>query len=223
MCAAKVKKTGDEGGEHWCCSLIENSTRLRASRGVGHSEGEAARQVWRYWRWTLGHEQPPPLVSDGWGGHHDALLEVFGKRHGSRRSPRRAWHYLQMVKIRDDYKRVIGLRPRLVWGKQLQQKQPLALHVAYVERTHLTSRLMQARLVRKTLRFSKRVWNLLDALFWGDVVYNLIHPLKTFRQPTHQPGRRWIPRSPAMLAGLTDHLWSVEELLSTLVIFTNSL
>lgn len=116
MCAAKVKKTGDEGGEHWCCSLIENSTRLRASRGVGHSEGEAAQQVWRYWRWTLGHEQPPPLVSDGWGGHHDALLEVFGKRHGSRRSPRRAWHYLQMVKIRDDYKRVIGLRPRLVWA-----------------------------------------------------------------------------------------------------------
>ena len=171
----------------------------------------------------MGQDHPPPLVSDGWGGHHDALLEVFGKRGGAHRYPGKGWHYVQMVKIRDDYRRVIGLRMKVVWGKALQSKQPLAAHVAYVERTHLTSRLMNARLARKSLRFSKRVGALIASCFWGDAVYNLVRPLKSLRQRTHQTGRRWKPRSPAMAAGLTDHLWSVSELLHILPIFTNSL
>ena len=32
------------------------------------------------------------------------------------------------------------------------------------------------------------------------------------------PGRRWWPRSPVMAAGLTDHLWTVKELLTTVVL-----
>lgn len=190
---------------------------------MGHSEGEAAQRVWRYWRWTMGRNHPPPLVSDGWGGHHDALLEVFGKRSGRRRSPGQGWHYMQVVKIHDDYQRVIGLRPRIIWGKQLQAQKPLSAQVAYVERTHLTSRLMNARLVRQTLRFSKRVGPLIASWFWGDAVYNLVHPLRSLRQRTTQGGRRWIARSPAMAAGLTDHLWTIQELLHVVPIFTNSL
>lgn len=191
---------------------------------MGHSEGEAAQQLWRYWRWTLGRNRPPPLVSDGWGGHHDALLEVLGTHHRRQRTPGQHWHYLKVIKVRDDYKRVIGLRPRLVWGKDLQAKQPLPAHLAYVERTHLTSRLMNARLVRQTLRFSKRVGPLIASCFWGDAVYNLVHPLKSLRLrlPAQPGGRRWLPRSPAMAAGWTDHLWSVTELLLVRPIFTNS-
>jgi hypothetical protein len=170
----------------------------------------------------MGRDHPPPLVSDGWGGHHDALLEVFGKRGGERRSPGRGWHYVQMVKIHDDYQRVIGLRTKVVWGKQLQAEKSLAPHVAYVERTHLTSRLMNARLARKTLRFSKRVGPLIASWWWGDAVYNLVRPLRTLRRRTTQAGRRWTPRSPAMAAGLTDHLWTVYELLHVIPIFTNS-
>lgn len=221
--AERRKKVGDEGGEYWCCTLIENQTRLRAGRGVGSSEGEAAQHLWRYWRWTMGRHYPPSLVSDGWGGHHDALLEVFGKRSGERRSPGKDWHYIQMVKIRDDYQHVIGLRLKVIWGKHLQEAHPLAPHVAYIERTHLTSRLMNARLVRKSLRFSKRVGPLIASWFWGDAIYNLVHPLRSLRQRTTQAGRRWLPRSPAVAAGLTDHLWTVHELLSTVPIFTNSL
>lgn len=192
---------------------------------MGHSEGEAAQQLWRYWRWTLDRQSPPPLVSDGWGGHHDALLEVFGKHTGRRRTPGKNWHYLKVVKVRDDYKRVVGLRPRLVWGKQLQLDTPLAAQLGYVERTHLTSRLMNARLARRSLRFSKRVGPLIASWFWGDAVYNLIHPLKTLRLrlPARDGGRRWLLRSPAMAAGWTDHLWSVTELLLVRPIFTNSL
>jgi hypothetical protein len=32
----------------------------------------------------------------------------------------------------------------------------------------------------------------------------------------NDPLRRWLPRTPAMAAGLTDHIWTVKELLTTL-------
>ena len=223
MCVAKIGKGSlDEGGEYWYCTLIENRSRLRIGRGIGRTESEAAQRIWRYWRWTLGVNRPPPLVSDGWGGHHDALLEVFGKHHAHRRTAGKDWHYLQVVKVRDDYHRVTALKPRLVWGKALQAKQPLAPNVAYIERTHLTSRLMNARLARKSLRFSKRLQPLISSAFWCDMVYNLVHPHKSLRLPSPNPPRRWFPCSPAMTAGLTDHLWSIRELLSFVPLFTNS-
>lgn len=223
LCAAqRRKKVGEEGGDYWCCTLLENRSRLRVGCGVDASEGAAAQQLWRYWRETLGRQQPPPLVSDGSGGHRDALLEVFGISHGQRRVAGEGWHYLQVVKIHNDYRQVIGLRPRLIWGQALQAQTPLAPHLAYVERTHLTSRLMNARLVRQTLRFSKRVALLRASWDWGDALYNLVHPLRSLRQPSSQPGRRWIPASPAMAAGLTDHLWTVSELLHVIPFFTNS-
>lgn len=224
MCDAKSGKGWwDEGGEYWYCTLIENHTRLRLGRGIGRTESDAAQRIWRYWRWTLGAaDHPPPLVSDGWGGHKDALLEVFGKHTAHRRLAGKNWHYLQVVKVHDDYQRVIGLKPRLVWGKTLQAQHPLSPNVAYVERTHLTSRLMSARLQRKSLRFSKRLQPLVSSAFWCDSIYNLVHPHKSLRQPTGQQAQRWIPRSPAMVAGLTDHLWSVYELLSLIPLFINS-
>ena len=212
----------DEGGEYWYCTLIENRTRLRLGRGVGRTESDAAQRIWRYWRWTQGMKQPPPLASDGWGGHKDALLEVFGKHTARRRLSGKNWHYLQVVKVHNDYQRVVGLKPRLIWGKALQISHPLPLQLAYVERTHLTSRLMSARLQRKSLRFSKRLQPLISSAFWCDMVYNLVHPHKSLRQPSLLPGHRWTPRSPAMAAGLTDHLWSVYELLSCVPIFINS-
>ena len=50
-----------------------------------------------------------------------------------------------------------------------------------------------------------------------DALYNLGRALKTLRIESPDPGgRRWIGRSPAMAAGLTDHIWQIEELLSTL-------
>jgi hypothetical protein len=87
---------------------------------------------------------------------------------------------------------------------------------AYIERTHLTMRLFNGRLVRQTLAFSKDVQMYRWSAAWEDVVYNFARPLKTLRIETHAiPGHRWIKRSPAMAAKLTDHIWSVKELLTT--------
>jgi len=50
------------------------------------------------------------------------------------------------------------------------------------------------------------------------IKYNLARPLKTLRvELFDDPNRRWKPRTPAMAAGLTGHIWTVKELLTTVV------
>ena len=79
-------------------------------------------------------------------------------------------------------------------------------------------RLFNGRLVRKTLAFSKDVGMYRASAAWEDLVYNLARPLKTLRlEIFDDPRRRWKPRSPAMASGLTDHIWTVKELLKTVV------
>ena len=90
---------------------------------------------------------------------------------------------------------------------------------AYIERTHLTMRLFNGRLVRQTLGFSKSLEMYRASAAWEDAVYNLVRPLKTLRMEVHDvPGQRWQPRTPAMAAGLTDHPWTVKELLTMIVL-----
>jgi hypothetical protein len=110
----------------------------------------------------------------------------------------------------------------VIYGDEttLQQTGQRTVHV---ERTNLTSRHMNGRLVRKTLGFSKRVQMLRAACVWEDVVYNLAHRIKTLRIEVTNTDQRWVQRSPAMAAGLTDHIWSIRELLTCVPIPTNSL
>jgi uncharacterized repeat protein (TIGR01451 family) len=69
----------DEQGEFWRCILIEVDTRLRVGRGIGKTETDASIELLQQLK-RRGHpEAPPPLVSDGWGGHREALIEVYGE------------------------------------------------------------------------------------------------------------------------------------------------
>ena len=52
---------------------------------------------------------------------------------------------------------------------------------------------------------------------WHDWVDNLTRPVKTLRLEVNEGRRRWQQRTPAMAAGLTDHIWTVKELLMRVV------
>jgi hypothetical protein len=91
------------------------------------------------------------------------------------------------------------------------------IDTAYVERDNLTSRQSDGRLVRETLSYSRRKDYLQRHIDFEDAVYNLVRPHSALRLRLRRPaahGRLWTPRTPAMAAGLTDHIWSLEELLS---------
>jgi hypothetical protein len=207
--------------------MIDMNTRLRAARGIAKTETDASRQVFQTLK-ERGHpDAPPPTMSDGWGGIDEAMIEVYGQvpeysgqgRPPTRKQPQPGWQYLQFIKHRDAHGRLIETELRVIFG---QPEAVLALFgksTAYIERTHLTMRLFNGRLVRHTLGFSKNLAMYRASAAWEDVVYNLARPLKTLRIEVHDvPGQRWLPRTPAMAAGLTDHIWSVKELLTTVVL-----
>ncbi len=76
---------------------------------------------------------------------------------------------------------------------------------------------MNGRLVRKTLSFSQELEMLKASSVWEDAVYNLTREVKTLRVQVEEEGRRFQPRAPAMAAKLTDHIWTIKELLWTVV------
>ena len=129
-----------------------------------------------------------------------------------------SWQYVQMVKQRENG-RVVGIHIRVIFGDPVGTLELPGQSTAYVERTHLTMRLFNGRLTRKTLGFSKVVEMYRASAAWEDLVYNLARSVKTLRiEVLGNPKRRWKQRSPAMASGLTDHIWTVKELLKTVVL-----
>lgn len=220
-----------EPGEYWRCTAIEPTTRLRVGRGIAQTETQAAIALWTQVKQRATHQDsPPPVLSDGWGGHREALVEVYGQvpayqgrgRPPTRKQPGADWHYTQMVKQRDATGSLIGIDLRVIYGNETTLDRT-GERTTCVERTNLTSRHMNGRLVRKTLGYSKRFEMLKAACAWEDGVYNLARSVKTLRVEVNAEERRWQPRSPAMAAGLTDHIWSIRELLALVPLPTNSL
>lgn len=228
MSATREKKNypeTDQSGQFWRATLLDRDSRLRVARGIAKTETQASIEVFQTLKQRGHPDGPPPLISDGWGGIDEAMIEVYGLvpeycgwgRPPTRKKAQPTWQYLQMVKQRDEHGRVQGVKLRAVFGKKQDLVKLLGGSTAYIERSHLTSRLFNARQVRKTLAFSKELLNYRAAANWEDSYYNLARPHKSLRQPLEQgPGQKWLPRTPAMAAGLTDHIWTVKELLTTL-------
>jgi hypothetical protein len=154
------------------------------------------------------------------------MVEVWGKvpeyrgmgRPPTKNKPQAGWRHLQMVKHRENG-RVIGVKPKAIYADERELRRLLGESTSYVERTNLTSRHMNGRLVRKTLGYSKKLTMLEASSIWEDAIYNLGRAHKSLRIEISEEGAgHWKKRSPAMAAGLTDRIWRIEELLTVLPI-----
>jgi hypothetical protein len=86
-----------------------------------------------------------------------------------------------------------------------------AINTAFVERHNGTDRHHNARKARKTYRFSKD-WVIHEAVTYLTMYsYNFCWPVRTLREKVDG---HWQSRTPAMVAGLADHVWSLSEWLS---------
>jgi hypothetical protein len=92
---------------------------------------------------------------------------------------------------------VVNAVPVPRWGTP----DPQQICTSHVERQNLTMRMQLRRLTRLTNAFSKKWENLKAALAVYFVYYNFVRVHSTLRI------------TPAMQAGLTDHVWAWEELL----------
>ena len=86
------------------------------------------------------------------------------------------------------------------------------INTSFVERRHGTDRGQNARKSRRTYRFSKD-WRVHEAMtYFTASRYNFCWPVRTLR--TKAEDGRWQRRTPAMAAGLADHVWSLAEWIS---------
>jgi len=206
-------------------TMLDMDSRLRAARAIEKDETQASVGVFQMLK-RRGHpDGPPPTISDGWGGIDQAMIEVYGMvpEYGGRgrppthKKPGADWLYLQMVKQHDERGYFAGTKLKAVFGSLEEVTQLLGETTSYIERSNLTSRLFNGRQVRKTLAFSKDINCHRAAAAWEDLYYNLVKPHKSLRVRVHDiPNRKWKLRTPAMAAGLTDHVWTVKELLTSL-------
>jgi len=142
------------------------------------------------------------------------------------RPPPNLW-YAQVVKRREKG-RVVEVTRKIVWGQadELQARWAASttrtmINTRFVERDNLTWREHHRRLTRKTIAFSKELpW--MEKQWWLSLAYyHLCLPHLSLRQalpipePTRGNGspRKWRPVTPAMAAGMTDHVWTTAELL----------
>jgi IS1 family transposase len=84
-----------------------------------------------------------------------------------------------------------------------------AINTSFVERQHLTDRHHSARKSRRTYRSSKD-WRMHEAMMY--LTMYICWPVRTLRERLGEGSYR--KASPAMAAGLTDHVWPLEEWLT---------
>ena len=199
-------------------------TRLRVGRAIGKTEEQVAYDLITQLK-DRGHsEAPPAMATDGKGDYRTAMVNTWGQvpayqgrgRPPSNKQPQLDWQYVQVVKERSG-NRITGVHIKVVYGDPTKVLERMGGHTAYVERTNLTSRQMNGRLVRKTLSYSKQLAALNAACAWEDWVYNLTRSVATLSVPVQIGQQRWKRQTPAMAAKLTDHIWSIKELLMRVV------
>lgn len=172
------------------------------------------------------------LCTDGLASYPKAAIHLFREplRTGEPGRPRlilpEGVMIAQVIK-RYAKRRVVGVIRRVVMGAgeavaaRLRASQggseTAVINTAYIERLQGTFRSRLAALVRRS-RAPVRLRETLAAGMWlVGTCYNFCWTHKSIRrerQGSDPPGGKWVQSTPAQAAGLTDHLWSVEELLS---------
>jgi len=238
MFVTRGKKSGhDESkgqGTFWRVTILESVTRLRVCRSIEKLEAQASLNAMRLLQERCVNTSPPPMSSDGGNGCEEAMLAVFGQvpppkgrgRRPKNKAPGIDWKHLKIIKnhISETGQRAKPVR-KVVFGDPKEVLPLLAKGTVKVERTHLTMRLSNARLTRKTLGYSKKLENHKLSAAWEDLFYNFANTVRTLKIELQKPGHdpqvkrfspKWLHRSPAMAADLSDHVWSVKELLYTI-------
>ena len=200
---AKAKNVPEEHnsefgyGDVWTFTAIDADTKLVPCWKVGTRDADCAYEFLSDLKDKLANRVQ--LTSDG----HKMYLEAVEKAFG------REIEYAQLVKMygqdtesekRYSPAKCIGTEKHVVQGNPDISK----VSTSYVERQNLTMRMCMRRFTRLTNAFSKKLENHTLALALYFMHYNFARTHKTLANP--------YPRTPAMAAGLTNHVWAIEEI-----------
>lgn len=184
-------------GDIWTWIAIDADTKLVPSWFVGNRDADCARALLGDLASRVsGRIQ---LTSDGWRGYKEAVGEAFLDQ----------IDYAQLVKI---YGQPIESEARYSPAPCIGAKRegvignPDKKHIStsFVERQNLTMRMHIRRFTRLTNAFSKKAEHHVHAVCLHFMFYNFCRIHKTLRV------------TPAMAAGVTDHVWGVAEIVDVI-------
>lgn len=191
-------------GDVWTWVGIDADTKLVPSWMIGTRDADAATIFMHDLASRLANRVQ--LTTDGHRPYLVAVEEAFG----------RDIDYSMLIKIygapeerdtRYSPANCIGTENRPIMGRP----DPNHVSTSYVERQNLTMRMSMRRFTRLTNAFSKKVENLEAALAIHYMNYNFCRVHKT------------LGTTPAVAAGVSDHEWTIEEVVGLLVERENSL
>jgi IS1 family transposase len=168
------------------------------------------------------------ICVDGWRPYPNAILRTFRTKvprpKGERgRCHLRVWPELGIAQIIKHTTTGFALTRRIYYGttefmvQQLFGSQGGILpNTAFIERLNATFRQRLAPLVRRCRHAAARLDTLHTSLYLLGTAYNFCTPHQALRRPNFDSPNspRWLAQTPAMAAGITDHVWSIAELLS---------
>ncbi len=165
---------------------------------------------------------PLLVATDGWQAYPNAIRRAFREKVkqtvGRGRARLQLWPQLCIATVikRTQKQRVVEVIRRLTLGTLAQASQLLqasrggtTLNTAFIERFNGTMRERLATLTRKCRHAAHRLPALEAGMYLIGCTYNFCWPHQELSSRRHLGH----PSTPAMAAGLTDHIWSVAELL----------
>ncbi len=167
--------------------------------------------------------RPLLVLTDGWSAYPGSIRRAFREKvkrtAGVGRACLQVWPELHIGTVikRTQKKRVVEITRRMAHGllsqaeKLLMQSQGgSVLNTAFIERLNGTFRERLASLTRKSRHAARRLRALETGMYLIGCSYNFCFPHHELSKTKHVGS----PCTPAMAAGLTDHVWSIRELLS---------
>jgi IS1 family transposase/transposase-like protein len=226
-----------ERSPQWVWAAMDPESKLLLALEVGERTLAMAQRVIHHVAQVLAPDCAPLFLTDGFGAYMTALLTHYGhwvqpsRRQNKGPAPKPRWMprpqllYAQVVKtVRR--RRLVDVKHRMVFGSLEAVNHilaPLGWHIntSFVERLNLTIRQHVAAVGRRVSTLCKGADGLRQQLALFHVYHNFVLPHVSLRQPVRQPqpingtgsATLWRPCTPAMAAGLTDHVWTLREVL----------
>jgi IS1 family transposase len=226
-----------ERSPYWVWTAMDPKSKLLVVVDVGCRTLAMAQRVVHQVTQVLAPGCVPLFLTDGLKDYGTALLTHFGhwmqpeRRQDKGPRPKPRWMplpallYAQVVK---SYRRrrIVGGTHRVVFGTQLAIEQVLAacgwtINTAFVERLNLDIRQRVAAIGRRVNTLCQGEAGLREQLALFHVYHNFVWSHASLRQPLLVPeatngrgsAKVWRPCTPAMAVGLTDHAWTLKEVL----------
>jgi hypothetical protein len=217
-------------GDSWDHVALDAESRLVLSTVPGKRGAANVEALVQDVKRRLGGRVPRLVSSDEFAPYEKAVLDAWGVdvtpprtgRPGRPRGPAREPHprlnYATVNKTREKG-RVVAVATAVVFGTVAAVAAALAasacsghVNTSFLERQNGTDRNRNGRKARKTYCFSKD-WDVHEAVGYFTLYsYNFCWPVRTLSEK-QRDGRR-PPRTPAMAAGLADHVWKLAEWLA---------